>query len=120
MSMEILMQYVTFALMAVGVLAFLTALITQVIKEMPGLINVQTNVVAFATALILTALAVVIACICYNITLRWYYIVAAVIASFIVYLVATGGWERVAEIWRRTRWEEIEPENKKTEEEEVE
>ena len=39
MSMELLMQYATFALMAVGVLAFLTALITQVIKEMPGLRN---------------------------------------------------------------------------------
>lgn len=47
MSMELLMQYATFALMAVGVLAFLTALITQVIKEMPGLRNIQTNVVAF-------------------------------------------------------------------------
>lgn len=109
MNMELLMQYVTFVLMAIGVLAFLTALITQVIKEMPGLRNIQTNVVAFATALILTVLAVVIACIYNNITLRWYYIVAAVITSFIVYLVATGGWERVAEIWRRTRWEEIEP-----------
>lgn len=104
MSMEFLMQYATFALMAVGVLAFLTALITQVIKEMPGLRNIQTNVVAFVTALILTALAVVIACIYYNITLLWYYIVAAVIASFIVYLVATGGWERVAEIWQRTKF----------------
>lgn len=82
----------------------LTALITQVIKEMPGLRNIQTNVVAFVTALILTALAVVIACIYYNITLLWYYIVAAVIASFIVYLVATGGWERVAEIWQRTKF----------------
>lgn len=120
MDMELLMQYVTFALMAVGVLAFLTALITQVIKEMPGLRNIQTNVVAFVTALILTVLAVVITCIYYNITLLWYHIVAAVIASFIVYLVATGGWERVAEIWRRTRWEEVEPENKKAEEEEGE
>lgn len=61
-------------------------------------------IVAFVTALILTALAVVIACIYYNITLLWYYIVAAVIASFIVYLVATGGWERVAEIWQRTKF----------------
>lgn len=105
MNMELLMRYVTFAMMAVGVLAFLTALITQVIKELPGLRNIQTNVVAFVTALILSILAVATACIYYNIALFWYYIVAAVIASFIVYLVATGGWERVAEIWRRTRWE---------------
>ena len=104
MSMELLMQYATFALMAVGVLEFLTALITQVIKEMTGLRHIQTKFDAFVNALILTALAVVIACIYYNITLLWYYIVAAVIASFIVYLVATGGWERVAEIWQRTKF----------------
>lgn len=89
MSMELLMQYATFALMAVRCAGIFDSSITQVIKEMPGLRNIQTNVVAFVTALILTALAVVIACIYYNITLLWYYIVAAVIASFIVYLVAT-------------------------------
>ena len=37
MSIEILMQYVTYALIAIGVLAFLTSIITQVIREMPGL-----------------------------------------------------------------------------------
>ena len=37
MNMELLMQYVTYTLMAIGVLAFLTAVIVQVIKEMPGL-----------------------------------------------------------------------------------
>lgn len=39
MNMELLMQYVTCLLMAIGVLAFLTSVITQVIKEMPGLKN---------------------------------------------------------------------------------
>ena len=46
MSMELLMQYVSYLLMAIGVLAFLTSIITQVIKEMPGLKNIQTNAVA--------------------------------------------------------------------------
>ena len=36
MNMELLMQYVTYLLMAIGVLAFLTSVITQVIKEMTG------------------------------------------------------------------------------------
>ena len=36
MNMELLMQYITYALIAIGVLAFLTSIITQVIKEMLG------------------------------------------------------------------------------------
>lgn len=108
MSIEILMQYATMVLVAIGVLAFLTSIITQVIKEMPGLANIQTNAVALVIAVIMTVLAVVILCIVFKIQLLWYYIVGAVIASFLVYMVATSGWEKVAEMWRRTKWEEAE------------
>lgn len=104
MSMEILMQYVTYMLMAIGVLAFVTSAITQVIKEMPELKNIQTNAVALVVALILCPLAVVILCIYFKMALLWYYIVGAVIAAPIVYLVATGGWEKVAEMWQRTKY----------------
>ena len=103
MNMELLMQYVTYLLMAIGVLAFLTSVITQVIKEMPGLKKIQTNAVALVVALILCPLAVVILCIYFSIQII-YYIVGAMIAAFIVYLVATGGWEKVAEMWQRTKF----------------
>lgn len=108
MSIEILMQYATMILVAIGMLAFITSIITQVIKEMPGLANIQTNAVALVIAVIMTVLAVVILCIVFKIQLLWYYIVGAVIASFLVYMVATSGWEKVAEMWRRTKWEEAE------------
>ena len=108
MSIEILMQYATMVLVAIGVLAFQTSIITQVIKEMPGLANIQTNAVALVISVMMTVLAVVILCIVFKIQLLWYYIVGAVIASFIVYMVATSGWEKVAEMWRRTKWEEVE------------
>ena len=104
MNMELLMQYITYVLIAIGVLAFLTSIITQVIKEMPGLKNIQTNAVALVIALILCPLAVVILCIYLQMKIMWYYIVGAVIAAFIVYLVATGGWERVKEMWNRTKY----------------
>lgn len=104
MNTELLMQYITYALIAIGVLAFLVSLITQVIKEMPGLKDIQTNAVALVIALILCPLAVVILCIYLQIKIVWYYIVGAVIAAFIVYLVATGGWERVKEMWDRTKY----------------
>ena len=104
MNMEILMQYVTYALMAIGALAFLVAVIVQVIKELPRLRNVPTSVVALAVSLILCPLAVVIACQHFKIVIVWYYVFASFIAAFIVYLVATGGWERVAEMWQRTKY----------------
>lgn len=108
MNIELLMQYITYMLIAIGVLAFLTSIITQVIKEMPWLKNIQTNAVALVIALILCPLAVVILCIYLQITIMWYYIVGAVIAAFIVYLVATGGWEKVSEMWNRTKYKKNE------------
>ena len=108
MNMEVLMQYVMYAVMGIGILAFLVSLITQVIKEMPGLVKIQTNAVALVISIIITVLAIIILCIIFEIQLLWYYIVAAVIASFIVYIVSTSGWEKVTEMWRRTRWEEAE------------
>lgn len=104
MNMELIMQYITYALMAVGILAFAVAVIVQVIKELPGLQRIQTSVVALVVSIILCELAVIIVCQCSKVVIIWYYPVGAVIAAFIVYLVATGGWERVAEIWQRTKY----------------
>ena len=104
MSMELLIQYVTYALTAVGVMAFIVSIITQVIKEMPPLKKIQTNVVALAVSLILCPIATIIACQYFKIVVEWYYVFASFIDAFIVYLVSTGGWERVSEIWSRTKY----------------
>ncbi len=104
MNMEILMQYVTYAFMAVGVLAFAVAVIVQVIKEMPWFRRLQTSAVALVVSVIVCLLTVAIICQLLKITTIWHYWVGAVIAAFIVYLVATGGWERVTAIWERTKY----------------
>ena len=104
MNVEMLMEYVTYALIAVGGLAFLVSIITQVIKEMPGLKNIQTNAVALAVSVILCPVSVIISCQYFNIVITWYYVFASFIAAFIVYLVSTGGWEKVAEMWQRTKY----------------
>lgn len=49
-------------------------------------------------------------CTYYKAAVTWYYIAASVIAAFIVYLVATGGWEKVKEIWDRTKYKDSEGE----------
>ena len=104
MNMELMMQYVIYMLMVIGVLAFLVAVIVQVIKELPLLQRIPTSLVALAVSLILCPLAVVIVCQYLKIVIVWYYVFASIIAAFIVYLVATGGWERLAEMWQRTKY----------------
>lgn len=105
MNTEIIMQYITYALIVIGILAFFTSAITQVIKEMPGLKNIQTNIVALSISIILCLVAVPIICLAIlQISIVWYYFIGAVIAAFLVYLVATGGWEKLSEIWNRTKY----------------
>ena len=103
-NMEVLIQYMTYILAAIGGLAFVVAVVVQVIKELPYLQGIQTSVVALAVSLILCPLAVVIACQYFKIVIVWYYVFASFIAAFVVYLVATGGWERIAGIWERARY----------------
>lgn len=104
MSMEVLIQYVTYMLAAIGVIAFFVSLITQVIKEMPWFKKIQTNAVAMAVSLLLCPISVVIACLYFEVIIEWYYIFASFLAAFIVYLVSTGGWEKVAEMWNRSKY----------------
>lgn len=106
MNIETLMQYMSYILAGIGVLAFLVSVIVQAIKEMPAFKKIQTNVVALATAIVLTPLSVITLCTYYNMAIEWYYIFASFIAAFIVYLVSTGGWEKVTEMWNRSKYSE--------------
>ena len=106
MDVTMLMEYLSYTLTAIGILAFIVSMVTQVIKEMPGLAKIQTNGVALAISLIVCPLAVIITCQYFKIHMIWYYIIAAIVAAFIVYLVATGGWEKVREMWERTKYNE--------------
>lgn len=104
MNMEMLMEYAAYALTAIGVLAFAVSMIVQVIKEMPRLNKLPTQAVALAVSMILCPVAVIIACQYFKIIITWHYVFASFMAAFIVYLVATGGWERVHELWSRTKY----------------
>ena len=104
MDMNVMMQYVTYGLAVLGVLAFMVSIVVQVIKELPKLNKIPTSIVALATSLILCPVAVVVMCTYYKIVITWYYIFASFLAAFIVYLVATGGWEKVKDIWDRTKY----------------
>ena len=45
MNVNVMMQYVTYGLALIGVLAFLVSIIVQVIKELPGLNKIPTRII---------------------------------------------------------------------------
>ena len=50
MDVKVMMQYVTYGLALIGGLAFMVSIIVQVIKELPGLKNIPTSIVALAAS----------------------------------------------------------------------
>ena len=106
MNMNELMQYVTYLVAAIGVMAFVVSVITQVIKEMPGLKNIPPATVVVVLSLVLCPVALVALLTWQGQAITWYMIFACMIAAFVVALVSMDGWERVAEIWRRTKYSE--------------
>lgn len=72
--------------------------------EYAGLNKIQTNVVALAASIVITPIAVVILCMYFGIVITWQYVFASILAAFVVYLVSTGGWEKVSKMWDRSKY----------------
>lgn len=103
--MQEIMQYTTYGIALIGGLAFLVAIIVQVLKELPKLKKIPTSVVALVVSLILCPVTLIALCtmvcrknhvvLCYGSTARCFSGVSQ---------VATGGWERIKGIWDRTQY----------------
>ncbi|WP_432628152.1 hypothetical protein [Brotaphodocola sp.] len=104
MDVNAIMQYVMYALALVGVMACVVSVITQVVKSWPGLENLPTAMVVIVLSLVLCPLAYAF--------WTWYshnsfelpLAGLCIIVGFFVALVAMDGWERVSEIWQRTKY----------------
>ena len=53
MDINVMMQYMSYLLVAVGLMAFLVSVITQVIKAWPGLDRLPTSAVGIVLSLVL-------------------------------------------------------------------
>lgn len=104
MNVNEMMTYASYLMMAIGVMAFLVSVITQVIKELPGLKAIPTAAVVIVLSLILCPTALVAVMMWMSRPITWYMIFACMIAAFVVALVALDGWERVSDMWQRTKY----------------
>ncbi len=106
MNMNEIMQYPLYLLTAIGVMAFIVSVITQVIKSWPGLEKLPTAAVVIVLSLILCPAAFMALMAWQKQPITWYMVFACMIAAFVVALVAMDGWERIKEIWERTGYKE--------------
>ena len=91
MNINEVMQYLSYLLTAIGVMAFIVAAITQVIKSWPGLGKLPTAAVVIVLSLVLCPAAFVALMAWQKQPITWYMVFACMIAAFIVALVAMDG-----------------------------
>lgn len=102
MEASVIMQYLSYLFIAIGVMAFLVSVITQVIKELPVIKNLPTSMVVIVLSLVICPLAMLALLEYLKQPVTWYMVFACMLAAFVVALVSMDGWERLKEIWNRT------------------
>ena len=78
-----LLPYVAYVLMAIGVMAFLVSVITQVIKELPGIKEIPTAALVIVLSLILCPVALVAMLSWIGQSITWYMIFGCMIAALL-------------------------------------
>lgn len=99
--MELMINSITSLVAAVGALAFMVSVITQVFKGVGVLSKLPTDILVFVLSIGLTLVAFVAYMQHIQQAILWYMVVAAIMAGFIVAFVAMYGWEKFSELWER-------------------
>lgn len=98
---ELIMQYFTSVIGVLGVLVFLTMIVVEVIKKLPLLCKIPTDLVTFVTSFIVTFSALAVYASFTSTSLYWYYFVLALFASFMVSYISMFGWKKFKNLWIR-------------------
>lgn len=96
--MQIISEYSVVIIGMLGALAFMVSLITELLKDMPGIKKVPTKAFVILVSLIVTVAALLIYVAYARVILLWYYVVLAVFAAFVVAYIAMYGWDTLKEI----------------------
>ncbi len=90
-------------LAVIGMLALLVSIITEVTKDVVLLSKIPVNLQVIVLSLTLT-IVTYFAYISYTgSAIIWYYVVATIVAGFVVAYVVLFGWDKLAELYRRFR-----------------
>ncbi|TGY93456.1 ribonuclease [Petralouisia muris] len=96
--MQIISEY-SFAIIGVlGALAFMVSLITELLKDMPGIKKLPTKAFVILVSLVVTVAALLIYVAYAHAMLLWYYVALAVFAAFVVAYIAMYGWDTLKEL----------------------
>lgn len=96
--MQIITEYSVAIIGILGVLAFAVSLITELLKDMPGIKKMPTKAFVILVSLIVTVTALLIYVAYAHIVLLWYYVALAVFAAFVVAYIAMYGWDTLKEL----------------------
>lgn len=96
-----MIEQITTLMGAVGAIAFVVSVITQVLKGVKPLDKLPTDILVFILSIVLTLVAFFAYAAHIELVIVWYYIVGAMIGGFIVAFVAMYGWTKLKELWDR-------------------
>ncbi|MCX4341791.1 MAG: hypothetical protein OSJ72_19470 [Lachnospiraceae bacterium] len=92
----------SFTLLAlIGMLAALTMIVTEMIKDLWLVARVPTKLTALAVSLMVIAGAMTVYLNMADMAFQWWYLVAAFFAAFIVGYLSINSWDTLYEIWKR-------------------
>lgn len=88
-------------MIAIGALAFVVSVITQVIKGIGVFKKIPTDIVVTVLSMVLTVVAFFAYAQYASLVVAWYLIVAAIICGFFVAFITMYGWSKLKELWTR-------------------
>ena len=88
-------------MVAVGALAFVVSVITEVIKGIGVFKKIPTDIVVIILSMVLTVVAFFAYAQYAALVVTWYLIVAALIGGFFVAFITMYGWSKLNELWTR-------------------
>ena len=96
--MKVLTENTVIIIGVLGALAFAVSLITEVLKDLPGIKKVPTKALVILVSLIVTVAALLVYVAYAGVTLLWYYVVLAVFGAFVVAYISMYGWDTLKEL----------------------
>ena len=88
-------------MVAVGALAFVVSVITEVIKGIGVFKKIPTDIVVIILSMVLTIVAFFAYAQYAALVVTWYLVVAAIIGGFFVAFITMYGWSKLKELWTR-------------------